>query len=299
MRSHGTTVKTEILAGLTSYLTVVYVIAVNAAILFDAGIPYSAGMLATILTGCIGCLLMGLWANSPIVLVPGMGVNALFTYTIVHSLGLAWQEALAAVFVSGLIFTITAFTRYAAVLALAIPQSLKEGITVGIGLFLTFIGLQKGGLVVPSETTFVAIGHLGSPQALTAILTLLLTVLLFARKVTGTFLIAMGAGTLVAALFGLVDFSGLNWAGISFAEYASVFGQLSFDRLTALPFWIAAFSLTMVVLFENMGLLYGLLPQKISALLPGKRDICDDSRTFGHQPDHLCGRERSRGGRWR
>ncbi|MFP3380327.1 solute carrier family 23 protein, partial [Bacillus sp. SIMBA_069] len=121
---------------------IVYIVAVNASILQDAGIPMEAGILATVLTAFIGSLLMAFWANAPIILVPGMGINALFTYTLCHSMGLSWQEALAAVFVSGLIFTVIAFTRAATVLSNAIPSSLKEAITVGIGLFLTFIGLQ-------------------------------------------------------------------------------------------------------------------------------------------------------------
>src|SRR6516225_8843485 len=145
---HHTSPKQEVVAGVTSFFTIVYIMIVNASILSDAGIPLEAGILATVFSSFVGCLLMAFWANAPEILVPGMGVNAFFTYTAVHTLSLTWQEALAAVFVAGIIFAIAAFTPIARTLSVAIPQSLKEAITVGIGLFLAFIGLQKGGLVV-------------------------------------------------------------------------------------------------------------------------------------------------------
>lgn len=126
LQGHGSTLKTEVMAGLVTFFATVYIVAVNASILADAGIPLEAGILATVLTAFVGCLLMGLWSNAPLVLVPGMGVNALFSYTLVHGLGLTWQEALAAVTVSGLLFTVIAFTRLSRVLSEAIPASLKR-----------------------------------------------------------------------------------------------------------------------------------------------------------------------------
>ena len=163
---HQTSPKQEVLAGVTSFFTIVYIMIVNASILSDAGIPLEAGILATVFSSFVGCLLMAFWANAPAILVPGMGVNAFFTYTAVHTLGLTWQEALAAVFIAGIIFSIAAFTPIARVLSVSIPKSLKEAITVGIGLFLAFIGLQKGGLVVSHPNTAVAMGKLSSPVVL-------------------------------------------------------------------------------------------------------------------------------------
>ena len=265
LAGHGTTLRTEGMAGLSTFFTVLYIVAVNAAILSDAGIPLEAGILATVLTCFVGCLLMGLWANAPVVLVPGMGVNAFFAYTIVKSMGLSWQEALAAVLLSGIVFAVAAFTRLGGVLSEAVPQSLKEAITVGIGLFLTFIGLQKGGLIAPDAATYVALGKLGSPEALVTLLTLLVVLFLHIRQVRGGFLIGILFGTGLAAAFGLVDWSGATQVNFSLDEYAGVFGAVSFSGIGSLAFWAATFSLAMVIVFETMGMLHGFLdrPEKI------------------------------------
>lgn len=256
LEDHDTTIRKELTAGLIGFVTVVYIVAVNASILADAGIPLEAGILATVLTSFAGALLMAFWANTPIVLVPGMGINALFTYTLVHSMGLSWQEALAAVFVSGLAFVFVAFTRAGVRLAQVIPASLKDAITVGIGLFLTFIGLQKGGVIVTSPSTFVALGDLASPPVMVTLVTLLVALVLFIRNVPGNFLITIAVGTGHGMLFGLTK-PGEAEAALSFDSYAQVFGGLSFDRLLSLPFWFGVFSLTMVIVFENIGLIHG------------------------------------------
>ncbi len=255
LRACDTTIRRELLAGFISFVTIVYIVAVNASILQDAGIPMEAGILATVLTAFVGALLMAFWANAPIILVPGMGINALFTYTLCHTMGLSWQEALAAVFVSGLIFAVIAFTRAATVLSNAIPTSLKEAITVGIGLFLTFIGLQKGGLIVTNPSTFVALGELSSPHVIVTLATLIITLILFVRNVPGNFLIGIAAGTGLGFLLGIVTPG--SGGGFSFAEYGHVFAGFSFGGIWTLPFWIATFSLAMVIVFENIGLIHG------------------------------------------
>jgi len=255
LRDCDTTFRRELMAGGVGFITVVYIIAVNASILQDAGIPLAAGILATVLTAFVGAILMAFWANAPIILVPGMGINALFTYTLCHSMGLSWQEALAAVLVSGLIFTVIAFTRAAQHISNAIPASLKEAITVGIGLFLTFIGLQKGGLIVTNPTTFVALGDLSSPGVIVTIITLIITLVLFVRDVPGNFLIGIATGTGLGILLGVVE---PGTAGsFSLAEYGEVFAGFSFAGIWKLPFWIATFSLAMVIIFENIGLIHG------------------------------------------
>lgn len=251
-----TTARKEILAGTVSFFTIVYIIAVNSSIMADAGIPVEAGIIATILTSLVGCLLMGFGANAPIMLVPGMGINALFSYTLVQGMGLTWQEALAAVFVSGMLFALVAFTSLATRVAQAIPESLKEAITVGIGLFLAFIGLQKGGIVVASPTTFVALGDFSSVPVLLTLATLLITVFLFIRNVPGNFLIGILLGTSLAALFGQIDIEGMGHVGFSSSEYRSVFGAMSFDNVASAAFWIASFSMALVVVFENIGLIH-------------------------------------------
>lgn len=255
LRACDTTIRRELMAGLIGFITIVYIVAVNASILEDAGIPLAAGILATVLTSFIGAILMAFWANAPIILVPGMGINALFTYTLCQSMGLSWQEALAAVLVSGLIFTVIAFTRAAQHISNAIPASLKEAITVGIGLFLTFIGLQKGGLIVTNPATFVALGDLSSPPVIVTIVTLIITLILFVRNVPGNFLIGMAVGTGLGLWLGVVETEG--GGTFSLAEYGQVFAGLSFGGMWELPFWIATFSLAMVIVFENIGLIHG------------------------------------------
>lgn len=253
----GTTIKQELLAGIISFFANIYIVVVNATILADAGIPEEAGIIATLLICFTGCLLVAFWGNTPLILVPGMGINAMFSYTIVQSMVLSWQEALAAVFLSGVIFMIIAFTRLSEWITKAIPRTLVEAIPVGIGLFLTLIGLQKGGIVILSETTFVTIGHLGEPAALVTLLTLIVAIVLYIRDIPGNFLISMAAGTGLAAFFGLFEGkSGMDFH-IPIDTFLSVFGALSFAKIGVLSFWIAVFSLSIILVFENMGLVYG------------------------------------------
>lgn len=257
LEQHDTTVRKELLAGMISFFTIVYIVAVNSAILADAGIPIEAGIIATILTSFIGCVLMGFIGKTPIILVPGMGVNALFTYTICGSMGLSWQEGLAVVFVSGLLFALVAFTKLSGIISASIPDSLKEAITVGIGIFLTFIGLQKGGIVTGSETTFVKLGDFTDPHVFVTLITLVITIVLFARNIPGNFLISILAGSAIAAGFGLIDSSESSGSSFSAASYTQVFGAMSFNQAADLAFWTATFSLTMVIVFENIGLVHG------------------------------------------
>ncbi|MGO0062189.1 NCS2 family permease [Brevibacillus fluminis] len=259
LAGHQTTWQREVMAGTVSFFTIVYVLAVNSAILADAGIPLAAGIIATVLTAFAGCLLMCFRANVPIVLVPGMGINAMFAFTAVQAMGLTWQEALAAVFVSGILFTILSYTSLAAKIAESISESLKEAITVGIGLLLTLIGLQKGGIVAASPTTFVTLGNFSDPHVLLTLLTLCLALVLFVRKVPGGFLITVIAGTVLSIVTGQTNAANTAASSFSAADYASVFAGFSFAGLLKPAFWIATFSFTLVVVFENMGLIHGFL----------------------------------------
>jgi adenine/guanine/hypoxanthine permease len=288
LQGHATTVRQEVIAGLVSFITIIYIVVVNSSILADAGIPMNSGIMATVFTAVAGCWLMGFWANVPIVVVPGMGINALFTYTFVHSMGLTWQEALGAVFVSGLLFTILAFTPLSNMILKAIPNSLKEAIPAGIGLLLTFIGLQKGGLVVPNPSSIVMLGNLSSPQVWVTIITLLLTLFLFVLNINGSLLIGMIGGALLAGAFGLVG-SPAAQEGISFSQYASVFGAMSLDRVGTVAFWSATFSLLLVIVFENVGLIHGFLgilgrPEKFTRALRANAVSCMSAGLFGTSP---------------
>ncbi|KRU24543.1 xanthine/uracil/vitamin C permease [Clostridium sporogenes] len=256
IKKYNTTVKGEILAGFTSFFAIVYIIAVNASILSDAGLPLEGAIIATVLSSFIGCILVGVISNAPLILVPGMGVNALFSYTIVGSMGLSWQQALAAVFVSGVVFSIIAFTRFSKTLIESIPTSLKEAITVGIGVLITFIGLQKSGIVIGSTTTFVALGHFNNPLVYVTFINLIITLILFIKNVLGNFLISMIVGTIISYFFGLIDMAKLTFSNFSLGAYKEVFFKMDFSSATSITFWIAVFSLTLVLVFENLGLLH-------------------------------------------
>ncbi|MFD1849302.1 NCS2 family permease [Oceanobacillus bengalensis] len=257
----GSTIKKEVLAGVISFFTIVYIIVVNSSILADAGIPAEAAIWATILTSFVGCLLMGFGANVPLILVPGMGVNAMFTYTFVHSMGLTWQEALAVVFISGILFIIIAFTKLSGILATAIPSSLKHAISVGLGLFLALIGLEKSGMIIRGDYSLISLGNIGSPEVLAFLITLATAVVLFLRNVPGSFLITIFLGAIIAWMFGLIDISQLGVFEISMGDYSEVIGAMSFERIMSMTFWIAIFSLTMVLVFENIGLISGQVNQ--------------------------------------
>lgn len=257
LNENGTTIKREMTAGLIGFFTVVYIIAVNSLILSESGMPIEYAIIGTIAASVIGALLMGFWGNAPILLIPGMGINALFSYTLVQSMGLSWQEALAVVFVSGVIFVFVAFTRFSKMLSEAVPNSLKEAITVGLGLFLMLLGLEKGGLVAPGDGAILSLGSLSDPLVLSTVVTFLLAIILFIRNVPGNFLITIVVGTVIAYFFGMIDLGQLSEPGVNTAEAFAVFGAMSFGNFLSTTFWVAVFSLTMVLVFENIGLVHG------------------------------------------
>ena len=260
IRENGSTPRREVLAGLISFVTGVYIVVVNAKIMADAGVPLAAASAASAVGAGVGSLVMGLWANAPLMLIPGLGDSALFTYTLVHGMGLSWQEALGVVSAAGALFALVAFTPLAESLTRAIPESLKAAISAGVGLFLAFIGLKQGGLIVAGSGSLVALGDLRDPTVLLTLVSLVVTVVLYLRQVRGAFLISIAAGTLLAALAGQLG-SAAGPAATA-AGYGAVVGRLSLTRAADLVFWVATFSVTMVVLFENLGMMYGLLPDK-------------------------------------
>ncbi|WP_394121783.1 NCS2 family permease [Planococcus donghaensis] len=289
LQENDTTVKREMTAGLVGFFTVVYIIAVNSLILSEAGMPLEAAIVATIAASVFGCLIMGFWGNAPILLVPGMGINALFSYTMVQSMGLSWQEALAVVFVSGVIFVAVAFTRFAKMLSAAVPHSLKEAITVGLGLFLMLIGLEKGGIVERGTSSILALGSLADAQVLATVLTFLIAIVLFIRNVPGNFLITIVVGTVIASFFGQIDFGSMNESSINASEAFAVFGALSFGSILSMTFWVAVFSLTMVLVFENIGLVHGQVafierPEKFGRAFQATSVSAMTSGIFGTSP---------------
>lgn len=261
LKEKKTTAKTEIIAGLTSFFAISYIVIVNSVILKDAGIPAELSVFATIFISAIGCYLMGIFANAPIILTPGMGVNAFFTYTLVGTLGLRWQEAIGVMMVSSLIYCVIAFSKASDVLSRAVPDTLKHGITCGIGLFLVMIGLEKGQLIVAGDKSLVALGDLANPHAMLAIFGLILTLILVIRKVQGGMFIGILATTILGVLFKIQDAGEGNFSLMNIVDYPSIMGQGDFSGLFSLKFIMGVFSLTMILVFESMGLLQGLMEE--------------------------------------
>ena len=257
LKEHKTNLKTELIAGLTSFFAAVYIIVVNASILSDGGIAQEPLIIATVLAYFIGCLLIAIISNTPLVLMPGMGINALFTYTIVLGMGLTFNQALGSVVMAGVLFLLIAITPLSKILDKSIPNSLKESITIGIGFFITFLGLQKSGLIVSDPSTIVKIGDLSDPRILFFIFIFILTVVLFAKNVPGNFLISIMAGTIIAIIFKFVDISNLSFSLPKFEEYKNIFFNIDLSEILNIKFWISTFSLTLVLVFENIGLLHG------------------------------------------
>lgn len=257
LKEHKTNLKTELIAGLTSFFAAIYIIVVNASILSDGGIAQEPLIIATVLASFIGCLLIAIISNTPLVLMPGMGINALFTYTIVLGMGLTFNQALGSVVMAGVLFLLIAITPLSKILDKSIPNSLKESITIGIGFFITFLGLQKSGLIVSDPSTIVKIGDLSDPRILFFIFIFILTVVLFAKNVPGNFLISIMAGTIIAIIFKFVDISNLSFSLPKFEEYKNIFFNIDLSEILNIKFWISTFSLTLVLVFENIGLLHG------------------------------------------
>lgn len=256
------TIKTEVLAGLTSFVSISYIIAVNAALLSTTGMPYEAVAISTIITSVLSCLLMSFMANSPLILVPGMGDNTFFVFTLVGAFGLSWQQALVVVLFAGIIFILTSVTKLASKLAQAIPKSLVSGMSVGIGTFIAFLGLKNGGIIVASEATFVTLGNLSSPVALTTIITLLIILVLFLRNIQGSFLIGIISGTVIGYFMGIVDTSSLGGGALSFSGLNQIIFAFDFSQILTPNFWIAVFSLSMFAIFQSIGSQLGMLPDE-------------------------------------
>ncbi|MDN5369565.1 MAG: adenine/guanine/hypoxanthine permease, partial [Shewanella sp.] len=209
LKEHQTSLKQEVLAGITTFLTMAYIIFVNPSMLANAGMDQGAVFVATCLAAAVGCLVMGLLANYPIALAPGMGLNAFFTYTVVGDMGYSWETALGAVFLSGCCFLILSLVRIREWVVNSIPMSLRMGIAAGIGLFLALIGLRGAGIVVDNPATLVGLGDLTSFHAVMAILGFLLIIAFVHRGYKAAVIMSILAVTILGLLFGDVKYSGI------------------------------------------------------------------------------------------
>ncbi|SFH61066.1 NCS2 family permease [Modicisalibacter xianhensis] len=248
IRRRGSTLRTEMLAGVATFLAGMYIIVVNPAILSDAGIPFSAALSATVMISFLSSLAMGLYARNPILVAPGMGMNALFTYTLVQGAGLPWQTALGCVFWSGVMFAVLAMFNVRKAIIEAIPDSLRFAITCGIGLFITFIGFKNAGFVVANPATLVSLGSL-DPSLVTFFLGMMATAIFTILRWNGALILGIAFTTLLALPMGrlwgdevLVQWSGLAaWPDFSAVMQVDLWGAL---KVAYLPF-------IFVMLFTN------------------------------------------------
>ena len=269
LKGTGSNVKTEIVAGLTTFFTMAYIIFVNPGILAAAGIPESAVLIATCISAAIGTFLMSFLANYPFALASGMGLNAFFAYTICGSMGFSWQAGLAAVFLSGIIFILITVTGLRTAIVNAIPMSLKKAISGGIGLFIAFIGFKNAGIVVSSESTSIALGTFNNPTVILSVIGLIITIALVVWKVKGSLLIGIAVTSIIGAIMqyalgfnvGMpeqVVFS-FNFDFSATGAFASGFGELfsTGKGIGVLIFSIISvlLSLTMVDMFDTIGTL--------------------------------------------
>lgn len=254
LQQNGTSVRTELLAGLTTYMTMVYIAFVNPAILAEAGMDKGAVFVATCLAAAFGSALMGLYANYPVALAPGMGLNAYFTYSVVKGFGVPWQTALGAVFLSGILFLLVSVTPIREWVINSISKSLKLAISVGIGFFLALIGLQSAGVVVAEPATLVTLGDLKTPGVAISALAFILMAALQARKVPGAILIGILAAYAASLALGLSTFNGLASLPPSIAP---VFLQMDVPGALDLGLTAIVFTFFFVVVFDNTGTLIG------------------------------------------
>jgi AGZA family xanthine/uracil permease-like MFS transporter len=246
--------RTETLAGATTFVTMAYIVFVNPSILRDANMPFEAVMAATCLCAAFGSILMGVLARYPIALAPGMGLNAYFTYTVVKGLGIPWETALGAVFLSGVAFLILTCLGIRQLIVEAIPAELYAAVAAGIGLFIATIGLRNAGIVVASPATLLALGNLRDHSTLLAIFGLLFTGGLLARGVPGAMLIGILGTTLLGGLFGLVTWSPGSY---HLSALAATAGKLNVRAAWNIGFIEIVFVFLFVDLFDNVGTLVG------------------------------------------
>ncbi|MDZ7792339.1 MAG: NCS2 family permease [Spirochaetia bacterium] len=254
LKEHNTSVKTEVVAGITTFLTMAYILIVNPQILANTGMDMGGVFTATALSAAIATLVMAFAANLPFALAPGMGLNAFFAFTVVLTMGYSWQFALTAVFLEGIIFIILTLLNVREAIINSIPKNVKRAISVGIGLFIAFIGLQNAGLIVSSEATMVVLGDVTSPVTLLAIIGLVLTGVLLAYKVKGSLLIGIVATTIIGLPLGITSLPSGSWAPPSLAP---VLFQFDFSQVFTIDMLVVLFTFLFVDMFDTVGTLIG------------------------------------------
>ena len=258
LKENHTTVRRELLAGLTTFMTMGYVVVVNPRILSEAGMPVEGVLFATCISAAIATLIMGLWANYPIALAPGMSLNAYFTYSIVLGRGVPWQTALGVVFLSGMVFLLLTLTNVREQIVNGIPECLKHGTAAGIGLFIAFVGFRNAKIIVANSATFVGLGKVSDPQVLLAALGVILIAILIVRRVGSAILLGMVVITLAGIPFGLS-----HWPAhlFSLPHPSGTLFKLDLRAATKIGLAELIFVFFFVDLFDNVGTLVGVCEQ--------------------------------------
>jgi len=256
LKEHKTTVRIELVAGIVTFLTMSYILVVNPNILSASGMDKAALFTATALASVLGTLFMAFIPNLPIAQAPGMGLNSFFAFSVVLGLGYSWQMALTAVFIEGIIFVILTFFNVRELIVKSIPSTIKNAIPVGIGLFITFLGLQNGGIIVKDQNTMLTLGEISNPHVWVAFLGLILTAVLYFKKVYGAFLIGIVAATIFAFILGLVQLPQGGLVALP-PDISPIFMQFEWNNLFTLDMLIVVFTFLFVNFFDTIGTLLG------------------------------------------
>lgn len=261
LKERNSNIKTEVLAGLTTFLTLAYIIVVNPMILSDAGVPFDQAFTATIIAIIVGTLCMALLANYPIVIAPAMGLNAYFAYSVLGTHDISYTVAFSAVFVTGIIFILLSLTSFRSKLIEAIPNNLKHAISAGIGLFITFIGLRLSGVVTQHESNLVTLGSFRDPSVALTLVGLVITIVLIVRNVQGAIFIGMIVTAIIAFFTGQLEIDGLV-STPSLPEGIIVANPItSIADVINYGLYGVVFSILLVMLFDTTGALLGIVRQ--------------------------------------
>ena len=269
-----TTIKTEVMAGITTFLTMAYILAVNPSILGETGMDKGALFTTTVLMSALPTIFMALYAKLPLALAPGMGLNAFFAYTVVLIMGYSWQFALTAVFLEGLVFILLTVTNLREKIVEVIPDSLKSAISAGIGLYIAFIGLKNAGVIVDNEATLVSLGNLTSGSGLLGLLGIALTSIMLVKDIKGALLIGIIATTLIGIPMGVTEINGIFSVPHSIEP---IFMQLEWQGIFSKDMVIIVFTLLFVDLFDCIGTVIGVTNRagmiKEDGKIPGLKKI--------------------------
>lgn len=256
LKENNTSIRTEIVAGITTFMTMAYILAVNPSILSATGMDANALFTATALSALIGTLVMALWAKLPFAIAPGMGLNAFFAFTVVLAMGHSWQFALTAVFLEGIIFILISFFNIREAIVNSIPLNLKYAISAGIGLFIAFIGLQNAGIIVDNSATLISLGNIGNSGALIALAGLIITGVLLTLKVKGALLIGIFASTIIGIPFGVTQLPDSSWISLP-PSISPIFMKIQFSEIFSTDMLVVVVTFLFVDIFDTVGTLVG------------------------------------------